>query len=84
MTGARQFVCDERYLYFRIGRNKCGANLVKIALNGLDLYDMTFERVQVSQKTLETKRKTISEHNDVYADQLQSVFTQVTGLHTHL
>jgi len=52
--------------------------MVEIKLNGLDLYDMKF--LWVSVKGI----KTIKEYGSVYYDQLQSLFTSVTGMYTSL
>lgn len=51
-------------------------NLCSIELNERDLYDVKFYR----RTTYELYR----EYNDVYAESLQSVFTEATGLDTHL
>jgi len=80
MTGAKQFVSDseKQRIFFKIGRNSGGVNMVEIKLNGLDLYDMKF--LWVSVKGI----KTIKEYGSVYYDQLQSLFTSVTGMYTSL
>ena len=62
--------------------NKSGANCCRITLNSLDLYDMQFMRIRKKQGI--PQFNTTAEHNGIYADQLQSIFTKETGLYTHL
>ena len=86
MTGAKQFVYDSNSLRFRIGRNKSKANVVKIELRGDDTYEMTFKRVTTSRISLKTgeyiegKDDVIREFHSVYFDQLQDLFTEITGM----
>ncbi len=54
------------------------ANVVEIRLNAMDLYDMTFRKMGRNGVV------DVEEHNDVYNDQLQEIFTKVTGLYTRL
>jgi hypothetical protein len=84
MTGAKDFVKynHEKKLAFRIGRNNKSVNYVTIVLNGKDLYDMKFIRMR-NTKMAHTL-KVVSYANDVYFDQLQDIFTQNTGMYTHL
>ena len=81
MTGAKDFLVSEDSVQFAIGRGaKDGINKVVIKLNGWDTYDVTFYRV--------TKRglncKLVVEHNGIYAEDLQRVFTDATGFHLTL
>ncbi len=88
MTGAKNFLalgCDgfpTVGLRFKLpggaGRVKNGINLVTVTLLPSDTYHMLFERVH-GRKVTE-----ISEHDGVYDDMLQSIFTAETGLDTHL
>ena len=92
-TGAKEFISIDNGLRFKIGRNASKTNRIEITLNGADLYDMRFIKyrpfsVKVDHKkgevkTIEEKIETIREYNDVYFDQLQELFTRVTGLYTH-
>jgi hypothetical protein len=75
MTGSKNFTNTGKGLQFRLSRNKTVANFCIIKLNGSDLYDVEFVRAGKSYKEVSTV-------NGVYADQLQAVFTQVTGLYT--
>jgi len=79
MTGAKSFVKDDKKktIWFRIPRAN-GINVVEIHLNGKDLYDIKFKY------THGTKLTTKKEINNVYFDQLQDIFTETTGLYTHL
>ena len=92
-TGAKDFTTIKNGLRFKIGRNASKTNRIEITLNGSDLYDMTFIKyrpfsIKVDHKkgevkTIEEKVETLKEFKDVYFDQLQELFTDVTGLYTH-
>ena len=58
------------------GCPKC--NFVKIALNGSDLYDVTFYKVRGCDI------KIISEHKDIFNDMLIPLFEQETKLYLSL
>ena len=82
MTGAKDMMALDSGLRFRLpgggGFTKNGINMVRIALDPSDTYSVAFLRVR--GQTV----KTISEHTDIYADGLQELFTQETGLDTSL
>jgi len=81
MTGATRFLSTENSLQFRIpgkGFTKGGINSVKITLELDDTYTMEFGKVWGMDY------KKLSEHRDVYCDMLQDLFTEETGLDTHL
>lgn len=80
MTGAKNLgFGDEGYsLSMKIGKNNKQVTHVKIHLNELDTYDMTFS---VIRRHRIVREETV---NGVYDDMLQSVFTEQTGLDTHL
>lgn len=78
MTGAKQFGQTDTKLQFRLPRAKNGINFVEIELNGLDLYNVKFMRVQ--KFTFTVKAQSL----DVYAENLAQVFENATGLYTHL
>lgn len=90
MTGARDLINIGNGLQFTIGRNSSQANRIIIRLNGNDLYNMSFIKITkggLDKKTWtwkEGQHKTIKEFNDIFFDQLQELFTQVTGMNTHL
>lgn len=77
MTGAHSFSSGPDSLSFRIGGNSGRWQAVRITLNGLDLYDVGFFRM----RGMEIQKKEIK---NVYADQLQQIFTSETGLITSL
>lgn len=76
MTGASGFVGEREHLRFRIPKAKQGINVINITLTPEDVYEMTFLRIR-GQTVVEIARSF-----PVYADQLQDVFTHVTGLDT--
>lgn len=82
MTGANSLTAINEQcggLSFRLPRmNGVKVNYVKIVLNGLDLYEVTFGRIY------NNKFSVISEHKDVYCDELENLFEKQTGLYTHL
>ena len=79
MTGSKNLVAMENGLRMNLSRNKAGAKWLSVKLNGLDLYDLDFF---TADKDLNIKSK--AKFENVYCDQLQSIFTQVTGLYTKL
>jgi len=80
MTGAKNFIRDDnkKLISFKIGRNCSGINYVKITLNSMDTYDMEFINIRAGKITIK------SQAEGVYNDQLQSIFTEHTGMYTHL
>jgi hypothetical protein len=75
MTGARELVAGPNSLRFRIGRNASRIGIVKVVLNGRDLYDMSFYR---------RSGEVVNEEEDVYAEDLGRIFTANTGMYTTL
>ena len=86
MTGAKQFIYGyvPGQITFKLPRANNGINYVKITLNGLDLYDVVYERVTLSRKTWDVKRIVKHESNGLYFDMLRGDFERVTGLRTSL
>lgn len=82
MTGASNFTGGERSLVFRLPRSKDGANVVRITLTDRDDYD--FETLSVRRVNGEFTHRLKTQRSGVYCDNLQEVFTSVTGLYTHL
>lgn len=78
MTGAKNLLADSKSLTFKIMRNSKKITHLRIELNCLDTYDITFYNIP--------RDKTINQYKvcGIYADQLQGVFTSNTGLDTHL
>lgn len=79
MTGAKQLTDLGNGLRMKLTRNKAGAQYLFITLNSLDLYDIKFSSFD---KQLNEKVK--AKFTDIYCDQLQGIFTEVTGLYTKL
>lgn len=90
MTGAKNFVADNNSLRMTIGRNASKANRLMIRLNGDDTYTMIFTRYtagRLNRKTAQwipEKFAEIAKLEHVYCDQLQELFTRITGMYTHL
>jgi len=80
MTGAKNFIGDENSLSFclRSGMAKNGSNRVKITLDPCDTYTVQFAKYRALKLT------PISEHSDIYCDQLVELFERETGLYCSL
>lgn len=84
MTGAKEFGYSVQAngninLTFRIGKNSMKVSHVSITLNGRDLYDVEFLKVSIK-----SGRIVLNSFEDVYAEDLQDMFVQNTGLLTRL
>ncbi len=90
MTGSKPIKADEKSLTIKLTKNKSRANELKITLNGLDLYKVEFIKhtyPRLDKKTwgwIEDTQEEIKTFNDVYGDQLENIFTEVTGMYTRL
>lgn len=84
MTGSKNFVYSNNgnTLSMHLTRNKAKAKYLKITLNSMDTYDMVFSTLK--GKKFEEVLVEVVKHEGVYCDQLQEIFTEVTGLYTHL
>jgi hypothetical protein len=84
MTGARDIFAIETGLQLKLPSRfaKDGINYVKIEVAPSDTYTVTFGKVYTSKGMPEYKEHSVE--NLVYADNLQAIFTSVTGLDTHL
>lgn len=81
MTGAKNLGATSNSLRFNISsRNKAKANGVEITLNASDTYTVHFYSINKRDWTVDTKKQV----SGVYADMLQDLFTEVTGLYTKL
>ena len=78
MIGAKNIFASPNSLQLNLGRNAGNWNKLKIALNELDLYDMTFYKIRKLKITAE---KTLQ---NVYCDQLHDIIESETGLKTSL
>ena len=87
MTGCHHLLGDKKSLQMKIPRNASRANYLKITLEPDDTYRMEFWRYRDecfsvrNGKCYQTKaiNETVKTYDCVYFDQLQSIFTQVTG-----
>lgn len=90
MTGAKKFFTNGNDMCCTIGRNASKANRLQIILDADDTYTMKFIKFtgeRLNRKTLTytpAKVETIKEINGVYCDQLEELFTDVTGMYTRL
>lgn len=82
MTGAKDFVGDKDGVSFRLPKAKDGINIVRVKLTANDDYTVRFERLRKVGGLPEFK--VVREVEGVYADNLQEVFTNHTGLYTRL
>ena len=89
MTGSKNFVSDGNCLRMTLAKNASKANRLWITLNGMDTYDMHFFRyspARFNSKTMtfsDEKITTVKKLEGVLCDQLQEIFTDVTGMYTH-
>jgi hypothetical protein len=86
MTGAKDIFADGNALQFKLPKTPGfvtqGINFVKIRLMPTDTYQMEFSKI--TMKDYVPTIKQIKQYDDVYCDQLQVLFTETTGLATHL
>jgi hypothetical protein len=77
MIGLKQVISEPLgvTLVFPLPSHEGAVNRVRITLNGLDLYDMDFIR------TRGTSQKVVKEFDNVYAEDLKSMFEKGTGLY---
>lgn len=82
MTGARNFVGDDKSLSFRLpgagGFCKNGINAVRITLTPSDLYDVEYMRIRGIKVVV------VEKVEGLYFDSLTDSFERVTGLVTSL
>lgn len=82
MTGSKNFVgCSKKnnFLSMHLIPNRSKAKYLKIELNSMNTYTLTF-----SKPVKKYDLAIVKVIEDVYCDMLQSVFTEVTGLDTYL
>ena len=95
MTGSKNLLyssTENNWLSMHLTRNKAGAEFLKIILTPMDVYRMEFSRVVRKYETMPLSKKKfcideklviVKTIEPVYDDQLQAIFTEVTGLYTH-
>ena len=76
MKGSKQLIAGDNSLLMKLTRNASGANYLRISLTPMDVYTMEFISIRGAKMTV---KKLI---DNVYCDQLQSIFTDHTGLYT--
>lgn len=91
MTGAKDLISTDNSLQMSLPRNASKANRLEITYSkGMDLYTMRFYRytpMRWNSKKVAFNPEKITEvatFEEVYGDQLQEIFTEVTGLYTRL
>ena len=90
MTGSKNFTALNSGLQMKLAKSKSKANILKITLNGTDLYDMEFIKFTPYKFNIKTmteraeKIETVKKYEDVYYDMLQDIFTSETELRTSL
>lgn len=80
MTGAHSFSQTDRGLVFKLPKGK----YFIIKLNGKDLYDLSYWRNGQFRKDKYIQAVTLKAVSDVFAEDLQNTFTEMTGLYTSL
>jgi len=82
MTGAKHLTSTDKGLAFRLPARfaKNGINYVNITLDSMDTYSVTFYKAVFSRG----QTKLVKSFDGVYNDMLQNIFTDATGLDTHL
>lgn len=91
MTGSKNFVYEnasdknpDPWFRMDLSQNKAGVNRLKVTLKASDTYTLEFYKMTMNRKTFECKISKQQIFEGVYEDQLQSIFTEVTGLYTRL
>lgn len=87
MTGSKNFLAMDNGLRMDLSKNNSGANRCEIILTAMDDYTVRFyklNRTTLARAGRLNPIKEIAKHEGVYADQLQDIFTSVTGLFTNV
>lgn len=90
MTGAKNLLADGNTLRMTLPKNCSRANRLYITLDNDDTYTMHFFRFtpgKLNRKTfawVEDKTEEVSTIDGVFCDMLQNIFTDITGMRTHL
>ena len=86
MTGAHSFTSDGDSLIFKVPSNATKNRIagVKITLTPADDYTVQFYAFRGSLKRGDYRVETVSQHEGIYCDQLQTLFEDETGLLTDL
>lgn len=81
MTGSTNFTGDVHSLSFKLTANKSGGTHMRITLTPADTYLVEVLKCSTRRPAGITL---ISRHEDVYAENLQDLFTDITGLDTRI
>ena len=81
MTGSKHFVGGDTTLTMKLVDNKLGATHLRINLEPMDWYKLTFLKCSVRTAG---DPKILREVDGVYFDKLREVLTECTGLYTSL
>ncbi len=90
MTGSRNFVSDGNTLRMQLAKNCSKANRLYITLDADDTYTMHFFMYRAGRFNSKTctfsqdKQEDVYKVSGIYCDQLQEIFTRITGMYTHL
>ena len=98
MTGSKikYYGYDDKgyvFLMVELSKNQSRAKYLKIQLNWKDLYDLEFSRIkrtltplakELNIKVYDEEQVIVTKMDDVYGEDLQGMFSQVTGLSTRL
>lgn len=90
MTGSKNFLSDGNTLRMHLAKNMSKANRLEITLDPDDTYTMRFYKYtagRLNTKTFSFTEDKITEVytiDGIYFDMLQEIFTNVTGMYTHL
>jgi hypothetical protein len=80
MTGAKNLVGGPDMLAFKLPRAAKKITHVRITLTPMDTYTVEFLNCRTTPKRM--IHETVVTHDDVYAEDLQTIFTAETGLYT--
>lgn len=82
MTGAKNFIAHADGLSFKLPARfaRDGINHVRVTLTDSDLYDVTFSKFNARKLELSE----VAKRDGLYNDNLQAIFTEVTGLDTRI
>ena len=96
MTGTKGFIWDndKQQLRMSLAKNASKANRLDIIYNWDDTYTMRFFNYRAGHWRIDHKRQTVTEipekitevrtYSHIYCDQLQELFTEITGMYTRL
>lgn len=80
MIGADKFTYDNAGALKFWFKSCKKANIIKIELNGMDLYDITFYKY--NRKTYDCPL--VKEFNNIYAEDMKKIIEEYTGLYLSL